>query len=292
MKKVLLLLIVACFLKPNANAQVLKRLADRAKQKLENKAGDKVDKGIDDATDGNKKETDAKKPTGSDNNGNSNPGSTIDNSTNSTTSSSSGSNKDAAGNTPASLKTYSKYDFVPGEKILVSEDFSQDAIGDFPAKWNTNSSGEIVSAEGHEGKWLKINKAGAFQPEFITSLPDNFTLEYDLGAYNNFSFYSSELFLTFVNMVKPETEFSNWGQFARWNNKHAVRFNIHPMDAGGTNGMSRIFTSIDGTSILDNTVSVHEFYDKGKNFAHISMWRQNQRLRVYVNGEKIWDLPK
>ena len=32
------------------------------------------------------------------------------------------------------MKTYSKYDFVPGEKIIVFEDFMQDAVGDFPAQ--------------------------------------------------------------------------------------------------------------------------------------------------------------
>jgi OOP family OmpA-OmpF porin len=37
---------------------------------------------------------------------------------------------------------------------------------------------------------------------------------------------------------------------------------------------------------------VNEFNAKTKNFAHVSIWRQNQRMRVYVNNEKIWDLPK
>ncbi|MDQ3844413.1 MAG: hypothetical protein M3342_10415 [Bacteroidota bacterium] len=27
-------------------------------------------------------------------------------------------------------------------------------------------------------------------------------------------------------------------------------------------------------------------------FAHVSLWRQGQRLRVYVNGDKLFDLPK
>ena len=31
-----------------------------------------------------------------------------------------------------SFQVYSKFDFVPGEKIVAFEDFSQDAIGDFP----------------------------------------------------------------------------------------------------------------------------------------------------------------
>jgi hypothetical protein len=63
----------------------------------------------------------------------------------------------SSGSKPTVLKAYSKYDFVPGEKIIVFEDFMQDAVGDFPAKWNTNTSGEIVTIEGKEGHWLRIN---------------------------------------------------------------------------------------------------------------------------------------
>ena len=73
----------------------------------------------------------------------------------------------AESNTPvpagkASLKSYSKFDFIPGEKIVAVEDFAQDAVGDFPAKWNTNSSGEIVTIEGTEGKWLMLGPEGVF----------------------------------------------------------------------------------------------------------------------------------
>ncbi|MEP7258833.1 MAG: hypothetical protein ABI687_10595, partial [Flavitalea sp.] len=47
--------------------------------------------------------------------------------------------------TSPSLKTYSKYDFIPGEKIMLFDDFSQDSIGDFPDKWTTNASGEVMT---------------------------------------------------------------------------------------------------------------------------------------------------
>lgn len=80
---------------------------------------------------------------------------------------------------PATMKTYSKYDFVPGERIIVFEDFSQDAVGDLPAKWNTNSSAETVTIDGKPGHWMKMTK-GAYMPDFIDSLGDDFTLEYDL----------------------------------------------------------------------------------------------------------------
>ena len=43
------------------------------------------------------------------------------------------------------LQTYSKFDFIPGEKVIFFEDFSQDKVGDFPALWNTNVSAEVMT---------------------------------------------------------------------------------------------------------------------------------------------------
>jgi hypothetical protein len=83
------------------------------------------------------------------------------------------------------LKAYSKFDFVPGEKVVASEDFAQDAIGDFPAKWNTNATAEVVTLSNKPGKWLKIGKVqGSFIPEFVKDIPENSTIEFDL-VFNN-----------------------------------------------------------------------------------------------------------
>ena len=43
------------------------------------------------------------------------------------------------------LTINSKFDFVPGDKLLFYDDFSSDFIGDFPSKWNTNGTGEVVT---------------------------------------------------------------------------------------------------------------------------------------------------
>ena len=59
----------------------------------------------------------------------------------------------ASPSTP-SFQAYSKYDFVPGEKVVAVDDFTQDAIGDFPDKGNTDGSGEIVTIDGKAGRWL------------------------------------------------------------------------------------------------------------------------------------------
>jgi len=61
----------------------------------------------------------------------------------------------AQSDSAAAFKTYSKFDFVPGEKIVGFEDFSTGEIGDFPAGWNTNAAGEIVSG------YLLVKSTGA-----------------------------------------------------------------------------------------------------------------------------------
>src|SRR5688572_30779081 len=154
-----------------ADAQVLKNIGNRAKQKAEQRANQKVDQAIDKGLD---KTEEAATKKGDDPNtgssgGVSGSGGNNQNNTNSNTTTG-----------PASFKTYAKFDFIPGEKVIAIEDFSNVAPGDFPDKWNTNSTGDIQTIEGRTGKWMSIQKPGVFMPEFITSLPENFTLEFEL----------------------------------------------------------------------------------------------------------------
>jgi len=69
------------------------------------------------------------------------------------------------------FQAFSRFDFVPGEKVVGFEDLSQDSIGDFPAKWNTNAAGEIVTVAGKPGRWLKLTRAVTFIPELTPRSP-------------------------------------------------------------------------------------------------------------------------
>jgi len=76
-------------------------------------------------------------------------------------------------------KTVSKFDFIPGEKIIFYDDFSSGNVGDFPALWNTSSSGEIVTMAKYPGRWFQFTKGGFFIPEAKEKFADNFTIEFD-----------------------------------------------------------------------------------------------------------------
>ena len=235
-----------------SNAQILKKLADKAKQK----ADEKVDKTINNTTSGQKDEK-----------------TNTDNKENTET---------KASNEPATLKTYSKYDFVPGEKILVFEDFMQDKIGDFPDKWNTNSAGEVVTIEGKTGHWFKITQKGIFLPEFIDSLPENFTLEYDLLCDQLVGSWG--LRTSFVEMA-DRNRLDNWQSDA----KNFLEFQILP--GGDGNGISEVIKKKPGVFENGNTNPTKQFSDVTRP-VHVAIWRQKERIRLYLNEEKAWDVPR
>jgi outer membrane protein OmpA-like peptidoglycan-associated protein len=277
MNKLFLLLPLVLVLQLS-QAQILKRLGKSAQNKVEQKINQKVDKSIDDAVDGKKK---PKKENGK---STSEEGAVNEEANG-------GNNGGGIGNgKTGGLKSYSKFDFVPGEKILVEEDFSQDAVGDFPDKWNTNSTGELVTVEGKTGKWLSLSKEGVFMPEFITSLPENFTLEFDVMCNANFSYYSSAFHL-YMAALTNRKEFQNYKAFGPAK-KEAVEVWIHPTEAGGSRGHSGFGVWNAGNPDMENASATTQFHSKGNTYVKVSIWRQKQRLRVYLNEEKVWDVPR
>jgi len=183
----------------------------------------------------------------------------------------------------------SKYDFVPGEKLIAFEDFSNTSTGDFPERWNTNATAEVVTLNNKEGKWLKINKEGVFYPEFIASIPENFTLEFDLGV--NPGWDSNPFVVNIANLKSPQ-DFTSYYHYVQWQGDHAVHLEFKPTIPGATSGTSKAQASKDGNYSINSDVEYTVWDNGSNNFAHIALWRQNQRLRVYLNGQKIWDLPR
>lgn len=181
------------------------------------------------------------------------------------------------------LKSYSKFDFVPGEQVIGFEDFSQDEVGDFPDKWNTNSSGEVVKFDGMEGKWLQLDRRGVFFPEFIQALPENVTIEFDMATDDQMSEMQSGLKIILVDAKDRNLNFDQ--HFSR---SASVKFDIHPTNTTG-------YTDIKVIDVSGNTVVENENKLSGWKYGEvnrISVSKQKSRIRVYVNDVKIWDLPK
>lgn len=288
MKKSFLLAIPFLFISLIVNAQ-FGNILDRAKQKTKDKVNQKVDQKMDKAIGGAVDSVDntisGKKAKGNKNSGGNNDDAAVNNDNN------------PAGNTkaaPESLKSYSKFDFVPGERIIASEDFSQDAVGDFPAKWNTNGSGEIVTTNLKPGKFLMTQKDVVFYPEWIKDLPDNFTLEFDLMSTEKFSFYSGYFITGFTTAKKIGDNFRAFARFGdgRIANGGGFETAFHPQNAGGSQGITTFYSSLNEKEVLRNEADQDKFKEPEKPFVHVSIWRQKTRVRVYMDDKKVWDLPK
>jgi outer membrane protein OmpA-like peptidoglycan-associated protein len=203
------------------------------------------------------------------------------------------SSKENSGESTPAFNTYSKFDFIPGDKILAYDDFSKDAIGDFPATWNTNSSGEVVTSSSRQGHWLMLTKPGKYIPEYIKSLPDNFTFEYDITCNENYNDYSPALSVSFLTGPNGSKDLlDNW--YMADGKRDGVKFSVQP--TGGANtGYAFAENFEDANSVMRNQVPITQFNNKegkGDRHVHVSIWRQKQRIRVYLNEDKIYDLPR
>lgn len=270
----------------NTNAQFFKKLKEKAEKKIEREAEKRaqrrVDKKIDKTFDGAEKEIDEtvtpKKSKKRKKKKNTNVIGSNDNI----------SENDNTGAIKRGSVRSAK-DFAPGNKAIFSDQYQNDAIGDFPVAWNTNSSGEIVTFDGNNTKWLQLGNKGQFTPDGITNIPENSTFEFDLYVSNNYNFYSSGFWVNFVEINDKRKDFTKWKRFSNGNN--GVRLWLHPVAANNKRGRTEIKTYVDNSLIIENKKEI-DVFTKNKNSVHISIWRQKTRIRVYIDDKKIWDLPR
>lgn len=267
---------------------------ERAKEIGTNRANNRIDRTIDKGFNsveegiGNMFKKKEKKPKENNESEESNPQEESESS--SPSNSAESKTKTASEGKPSGLKAYSKFDFVPGEKVVASEDFAQDAVGDFPAKWNTNATAEVVTLSSKPGKWLKIGKVeGSFIPEFVKDIPENSTIEFDL-VYNNWEekyAYQRRLMVALCNVDKPAKNMkdASVGEGALFAFDGGFGKGSVELRQLGKNGA---FTDLSGEKGMDAYINPTK---NGKVFK-ISMWRQKTRLRVYVDEQKVFDMPR
>ncbi|MEO6686100.1 MAG: OmpA family protein, partial [Dyadobacter sp.] len=137
-----------------------------------------------------------------------------------------------------------------------------------------------------------LGPEGVFYPEFVTKLPENFTLEFNLATTSDFSFYSGFMRTVFAEVINPAKNFSVWKAFDGYKEK-GLELGLHPKDAGGQQGIAN-FNVFEGPaeSIMKNEKSFPAFHVPEHNVVKVSIWRQKSRLRLYVDDFKVWDLPK
>ncbi len=179
------------------------------------------------------------------------------------------------------FEIYSKFDFVPGNKILLFDDFSLDNIGDFPAKWNANGSGEVVTINDSSEKWLEI-KPGFhtyYIPDLPQDLPEEYTIEFDLlvsGVDNKTSSTATlSVILDDNNTFKDGKDYVYaYIPFAQY-----IAIGV------------RLKNRISGQNTINNAIN-GDLREAVMNRPHISIAVKKQRYRLWVNEKKYVDIPR
>lgn len=71
---------------------------------------------------------------------------------------------------------WANYDFVPGEEVLIYEDFTRDEVGDFPRRFELiEGNWEIVEWQGQ--RFLQATSGGLLAIPLPKALPERFTVE-------------------------------------------------------------------------------------------------------------------
>jgi len=248
----------------NTSAQII-NVPKRVETKATNRLNNKIDHGIDKGLDEVEKEIkgDSKKDDKSGNQGKENEKKTDQSKPTDTKQS------------QVSLQSYSNYDFVPGDKILLYEDFSQDAVGDFPALWTTNKSGEVNTLNVAPGNWLNLNATeGNWWFLKPIEFPKNFIVEFDVVPKKGGARYAVGVALYGENSFKEMSDPNS----CKTGLIVAVAKN-----GWQTEGLKSGQPKITGNSDLNPV--------KEEKVNHVIIWVQNRRVRIYHEGKKVLDMP-
>jgi len=161
------------------------------------------------------------------------------------------------------MKLFTKYDFVPGNKVIYFDDLEGEEEGEFPYRWNFEKGVfEIVRYGGDF--WIMCSNDGSIRPKMPDApLPPKYTVEME--------FYSFGADLA------------------------SYSFDIHWVDAKGkaigqfrASGYGRTFLDLNGKRMADK--SVLDKFPKG--VITMRMMATSRSMKCYINGEKVANVPK
>ncbi|MCL5031160.1 MAG: OmpA family protein [Bacteroidetes bacterium] len=166
MKKILLYSVAIIFLSViKAHAQfgdILNHVKDKAKEKVEQG----IDKTMDNATSGKKKDGTKNSNNANNNNGNSN------------------SNNTAADNSNQvpTIISYKNYDFVPGDTVIFQSNLADEEVGEIPSQFTlSHGQMDIQVEDGENVIHIPSGPGATLTPRMSTTtyMPDQFTIEFD-----------------------------------------------------------------------------------------------------------------
>lgn len=175
------------------------------------------------------------------------------------------------------FKSSTQYDFVPGENVIFFDDFSQDAVGDFPALWTANTAGEINTINIADGHWFNLNSTdGNYFYLNDINFPKNFIIEFDIVPKKTGGRIAAGLLL-YGESKRKEMD----------NNPHpgngGIMISIEKQNWNTWGYKEGEKENITGSSKLNPVIA--------EKVNHVIIWFQGRRVRVYHQEAKVLDIP-
>ena len=190
----------------------------------------------------------------------------------------------------APIKSFTRYDFIPGESILYYDNFEGEALAELPANWNTSGTGEVTTLDKYPGNWLRVHKPFTYLSSNKKEFGENYTVEFDLilQLKNNGWAFPEFYFGLFSTKDEPNDD----NIFLRDQKKYgAVVTLLAP--AAFKNSKARVNSYLANRNHFAGDAKGYESLENyfGKP-AHIAIQVQKERYRVWINEEKLFDVPK
>lgn len=160
---------------------------------------------------------------------------------------------------------YSKYDFVPGNEVIFEDDLKGEQIGEFPSKWDLIEGGAEVATVDGENVIALVGYTyitPLFRNPADKYLPDAFTLEYDLLIDEN----EKEHFIEFVDEGGDDVVSSSF-----WTSSNIYNFswNLHTD------------SERDGSEAFDNSNGWH----------HCAISFNKRAMKIYMDDKRVANIP-
>ena len=168
-------------------------------------------------------------------------------------------------------------EFTSGNQIIFEDNYSREKVGDFPSKWDTNGSGEVVLINNE--KWFRIANKSMYIPLTKGKLPENYTIEFDMLTKGVDNGTSSQAFLVLL--------FADHNGFQ--NSRTWSMVEISPCQFITSPGA--IEKQVNGSRQLRNEIG-KDYREAINGKSRISISANKTRLRVWINDNKIVDVPR
>ena len=94
------------------------------------------------------------------------------------------------------FQLYTKFDFVPGQKVLYYDDLSGEEMGEFPSRWKLKSGVFEIARVGKD-PWIMASARGEISPKImVNQLPEKYTVEFEF--LNRTSVYETQHYVEFT----------------------------------------------------------------------------------------------